>query len=213
MNKILSLKQVVDNFNFFLMTTAGYSLLILIMVLPEAVGTVLFFTQMLSGRLSDTGHAIPFEYQVAIGCGFATLMQGGIYFLSITGHHRASSWLAGVSALLAIVSFGRFLLSGLDFSTLELTILFWMKVIGVLIISIAPAVMIGFISARLADKIDTELAQQKDLHREVDKITIAGQIEAVRKYFEGFQQKHEGSILQGSLEAKVKQIERDFMRK
>lgn len=149
-----NLKIKIDQANFLLRSTAGHALVLLAMIAVQLFATTTFFSLLMhKGKAWIFQAGIPNEISYLTGFLFALSLEFGIYFAAINGHKQMSNWFAFISAVLAIISFKSLAFQdGVFVNTIET----WLNVIGILVISIYPAVFIANVSHRLYDIYEQE---------------------------------------------------------
>lgn len=185
MRAIIELKIAADNVNFFFRTTAGRTFIILIMTLVEGAGTTAFFVKHFSQRVGEilsTTNALPIS--VFLGVLFSFVMNGGSYFMTLNGYHRAAKILFAFSLALSIGSYASVMLPStqvphtvLSFSTVTFVILILM----VLTLGFVPSYVTKVISQNMSEDYKTDqymialkegmyIAQKKIAERQLEKI-------------------------------------------
>ena len=111
---IASLKSFVDSFNFFLQTTAGIALLVIVGSIVLMVGTTLFFTNILALKLQgqEFAHIINENTMLQQGVGFAIILELMIYAGPILRLKFLSYFAIVCSGILAICSYGDIIFKG-----------------------------------------------------------------------------------------------------
>ena len=136
-----------DNLNFFLSTKAGYTVFAVICFVPEFYGITLFFDWLLTARIEAMGiqaTIVSEDTNLKVGAGFAIFLFLSIYFLALNNHTQMARWVTICAVSIAGISYANMLIIFWG------QLIFWPALVGVIIISLLPAMLLDFTMEKMA---------------------------------------------------------------
>jgi uncharacterized protein YacL len=117
MQNIANAKYGIDNFNFFLRTTAGNTIVIFLMVLVNTVGYMFFFKMIFTEKIAAFNAEMANWLPYVIGFVFAIVISSGSYMAIVNGYEQLGRNLYRLSITLSICTYALMLLTNIpDFS-------------------------------------------------------------------------------------------------
>lgn len=167
MQNIANAKYGIDNFNFFLRTTAGNTIVIFLMILVNTVGYMFFFKMIFTEKIAAFNAEMANWLPYVIGFVFAVVISAGSYMAIVNGYEKLGRNLYRLSITLSICTYALMLLTNFpDFSIVkngverfhfgkeEMTFVF--MIMAVLVLAITPDYISKEISKEISKKYTTD---------------------------------------------------------
>lgn len=151
---IAQLKYYADNFNFFLRTTAGKTLVILLMVLVNTIGVTLFFRMVFTEKIAEYAPNVAGWLPYGIGFVFALVISAGSYVATVNSYQKLGKTLFFLSAVLSLATYGMMLVPNSlpVFGFNPETIRYAFNIIAIMVIAFTP----DYIAKQISNKITEE---------------------------------------------------------
>jgi len=175
MQNIARAKYGIDNFNFFLRTTAGNTIVIFLMVLVNTVGYMFFFKMIFTDKIATYSAEMANWLPYVIGFVFAIVISAGSYMAIVNGYEKLGRNLYRLSITLSICTYALLLLTGapsfftitdilvdskptwsIDWHFGEEHFKFIFMVFAVFVLAITPDYISKEISKEISKKYDTD---------------------------------------------------------
>lgn len=167
MQNIAKAKYGIDNFNFFLRTTAGNTIVIFLMVLVNTVGYMFFFKMIFTDKIATYSADMATWLPYVIGFVFAIVISAGSYMAIVNGYEQLGKNLFRLSILLSICTYAMLLLTDIPSFTRVVEgvekwrfgkdeVKFVFMCFAVFVLAITPDYISKEISKEISKKYDTD---------------------------------------------------------
>lgn len=177
MKTLITIKQNVDRFNFFLNTTGGAFVMSVLYFIPESIGITSFFAMLFQNRAETSGAHFGDKYVYLLGFLFSLMVFATIYYFALNRKRGAARFVTFLAVMLSVISYWSTLsqFTGDNFAVLA---------VGVFIVSFLPGYGLDFTVEMMVSKMGAIVSTWQKTITEVDKdITenIKSEIDGVLK--------------------------------